>query len=78
MKNFSLINKFSFPIIFVLTDKKIFKQYFVQYPIIFPPISVIFCGKNNAGRKNIHIKLMPAKKKNFKYNTSYHLIKNLN
>ena len=44
-------------------SEKIFKQYFAQKPIILPPISVIFCGKINAGRNNIQITIIPKKKK---------------
>ena len=48
---------------FVFTDRKILKQYLVQYPIILPPINVIFCGKNNAGRNSTQILTIPEKKK---------------
>ena len=63
IKNFSLVIIFSFPITFIFTDKKIFKQYFVQYPIILPPNNVTDFGKIKLGIKKIDIKIIPRKKK---------------
>ena len=48
---------------FIFTDKKILKQYFVQYPIILPPKSVKDLGKIKQGIKKNDIKIIPEKKK---------------
>tara|TARA_B100001027_G_C16209061_1_gene304267 strand:- start:778 stop:984 length:207 start_codon:yes stop_codon:yes gene_type:complete len=53
---------FSLPLIIIFTDRKIFKQNPVQYPINFPPIKVIFLGKSKAGRNTTEIIIIPAKK----------------
>ena len=47
----------------ILVDKKTFKQKPVQYPINFPPISTIFFGKKNAGKKISEIITIPKKNK---------------
>ena len=46
----------------ILVDRKILKQIPAQYPIIFPPIRTIFCGKNKDGRNISEINIMPTKK----------------
>ena len=42
----------------------IFRQYWDQYPISFPPNKVIFCGNKSEGKKIIDIKIIPEKKEN--------------
>ena len=47
----------------IFIDKKIFKHNSVQCPISLPPNKTTFCGKKNAGKKIIEIKIIPKKKK---------------
>ena len=63
IKNLLFVIIFSFPLIVIFVDKKILKQKEDQYPIIFPPNNVIFCGKKKEGIKIIEIKIIPKKKK---------------
>jgi hypothetical protein len=39
------------------------RQIAAQYPIILPPNKTIFCGRKREGRKIIHIRTIPRKKK---------------
>ena len=64
MKNFSSFKILSFPLIIILVDRMIFRQYLDQYPISFPPNKVIFCGNKSVGKKTIDIKIIPEKKEN--------------
>ena len=64
MKNFSSLIILSFPLIIIFVDRKIFRQYWDQYPKSFPPNKVIFCGNKSEGKKIIDIKIIPEKKEN--------------
>ena len=53
---------FSFPLIIILVDKKLFKQNLDHTPINLPPKRTVFCGISNVGKKIIEIKTIPLKK----------------
>ena len=63
IKNFLSLTIFSLPLIIILVNKKKRKQNEAQYPIIFPPIKVIFWGKKNAGINIMEVMMTPEKKK---------------
>ena len=53
---------FSFPKIFILTDRIVFKQKLVQCPINLPPVKTKLLGSTNVGKNITDIIIIPEKK----------------